>query len=217
MQYYSAFQIYCDPNGTDLVLADSGSVPSGATLLAAGLLMEKLDINLQEWLDRHQIGKIGQQLVEAILRQIGGALLYLHQRLHIVYIDHKPWNIVLVGDPGPNQIPHLKLIDFGMARVSAEYEEARQLSSQVSIENPQAAKTAVVSRDESHIPNDYIFDTQQFGDMLLEMCQVDRVPNVRDKRLRVLIEAMASPDIDVTIGWALAHFEATNTNGQKCL
>ncbi len=94
-------------------IIDFGEDPRlGAFMVMELLEGETLSSRLQE-------GRFGMKAACDIILQIAEALDYIHKR-RIVHCDIKPDNILLVSNaPGERRRHHVKLLDFGLARLGS--------------------------------------------------------------------------------------------------
>ena len=115
VNYEGCFQIYSLNDRLVFVDNDELMPRPKYTLLATGLLMEKLDVNLVDWMTQKEMQFLPEEHLINIFLQIGNALAYLHQK-HICHHDVKAANIVLARSTNWNQLPQWKLVDFGQSR-----------------------------------------------------------------------------------------------------
>ena len=86
-------------------------VPKVEGIACAGLVMEKGDFSLREYLEQKK--QLSVEETRSIIEQLASALEYLHKERSIVHQDIKPENIMKVGDDW-------KLTDFGVSRIVAK-------------------------------------------------------------------------------------------------
>ncbi len=70
---------------------------------------------LSEHIER--VGPVGPRVAAAIVRQILLALDVAHQR-GVIHRDLKPDNVLMRAQVGVDEVPHIRLTDFGIAKVS---------------------------------------------------------------------------------------------------
>ena len=80
------------------------------------VVMEKGETDLFELIINSPIGYIPEEISIHFLIQIFEVIDYLHSKINIVHCDIKPENFVVKFDKEKNNLPSLKLIDFGNAR-----------------------------------------------------------------------------------------------------
>ncbi|MFO0577291.1 MAG: serine/threonine-protein kinase [Polyangia bacterium] len=96
-------------------VTDLGFSPSGAPFL----VMEYLrGVTLEQW-RQEQGGPVAESVALAFAHQLASALAATHQH-GIVHRDLKPSNVMVVSDPAVPGGRRLKLLDFGIAKLSLE-------------------------------------------------------------------------------------------------
>ncbi|HNN96808.1 MAG TPA: serine/threonine-protein kinase [Pseudomonadota bacterium] len=102
-------------------ISDYGQLPSGV----AYLVMEYLKGDTLTQRLKKAGGKLPQPEALRIARQIASALAAAHAK-NIFHRDLKPDNVMLVVDPDPEAMGRLrvKLLDFGIAKLAAEMDNA---------------------------------------------------------------------------------------------
>ena len=75
---------------------------------------------LEEWAQQH--GPLPGWTVAGVLRQILEGLTAAHQR-GVVHRDLKPANLLLAQATPPSQIPHVRIADFGIAKITGKLNE----------------------------------------------------------------------------------------------
>ncbi|KAI2808744.1 Serine/threonine-protein kinase Nek10 [Blomia tropicalis] len=132
--------------------------------LIACIAIERAQCTLLDFLTQHNIDYIDGDLIKAIFLQIGQALRYLHETHRVTHNDLK-WNNIVVSGVNEKKIPHLKLIDFGIAKVRSEeqFEVAEESSANV----------------ERGIPNEvrgnfFLFEANAFARMIIRYAVVNR-------------------------------------------
>jgi serine/threonine-protein kinase len=75
---------------------------------------------LEAWALRH--GQLPPWTVAGVLRQIFEGLAAAHRK-GVVHRDLKPANLLLAHETPPNEIPHVRIADFGIAKVTGKLNE----------------------------------------------------------------------------------------------
>ena len=75
---------------------------------------------LQDWVQRH--GRLPPWTVAGVLRQVFEGLSAAHAK-GVVHRDLKPANLLLAHSVAPSQIPHVRIADFGIAKVTGKLNE----------------------------------------------------------------------------------------------
>ncbi|MEM7032782.1 MAG: protein kinase, partial [Chloroflexota bacterium] len=145
------------------------------------LVMEYLDG--QTLKDRLAEGPLPPELLHHITIQICQALAHIHSR-SIVHRDLKPGNIMLLP---PYDAPQVKLMDFGLVRVS-------DLSAQLTQEGMTLGTVAYMAPEQAQgFPVDSYADLYALGAILYEMA-TGRPPFVNENPVTVLMHQItASP------------------------
>ncbi|XP_053613743.1 serine/threonine-protein kinase D1 isoform X2 [Plodia interpunctella] len=80
------------------------------------VVMEKLKGDMLEMILSHEKGRLSERTTKFLVAQILVALKHLHEK-NIVHCDLKPENVLLTSD---EELPQVKLCDFGFARIIGE-------------------------------------------------------------------------------------------------
>lgn len=80
------------------------------------VVMEKLKGDMLEMILSHERGRLPERTTKFLVAQILAALKHLHEK-NIVHCDLKPENVLLSSD---EELPQVKLCDFGFARIIGE-------------------------------------------------------------------------------------------------
>ncbi len=143
-------------------LTDFGQLDDGRLYL----VMEYLEgTSLQELLDAHGAMEVGRTL--KIFLQVADGLRYAHEN-GVIHRDLKPDNIMLVTTPGDNN--HVKLIDFGLAKLLGES------SSKLTADGAVFGTPHNMSPEQTQgLPIDHRTDIYSFGTVLYE-CLTGKPP-----------------------------------------
>lgn len=60
-------------------------------------------------------GRIPDTMCVRIFEQISDAIIYAHEN-GVIHRDLKLGNVMIIGQPGPQEVPSIKLLDFGIAK-----------------------------------------------------------------------------------------------------
>ena len=178
-RFYREFRVLTRLNHPHIVKAyDYGSYDGNPYLVLELMPGETLQDRLKKdnLLSRRDLLQIG--------RQITDALAHLHAR-SIVHRDLKPSNLMLLPS---SDLPHIKLMDFGLVRLDEHSVQLTQEGSTlgtVAYMSPEQAQGFVV---------DFRADLYSLGIILYEMA-CGRPPFVHENQATVLLQQITTPPL----------------------
>ncbi|KAJ6217199.1 hypothetical protein RDWZM_008356 [Blomia tropicalis] len=235
-RYYNVYQIYCStPDSVDnfnlIKLDHDGKLPDNQyKLIQAGILMELVHSTLYEWMINHNIEKFSEMQAKEAFFQIGKALTYLHEEHNLCHNDLKMDNIGIEADLGLEQLPKLKLLDFGISKRYSKklYEEAVEQSKLITIEKPMLSdskprqfKSGVTPFSHLISGNAFLCESYLFANLIIMMLSVNinetamdiefirnqfiHCHQLKDSRFKAVLVQMSEPDKQkrVTVKWGL--------------
>lgn len=208
---------------SDVIISRNEPLDPARTHLMGGVIIEKMTCTLSQWLDHHDIGHIGDRLLEALFQQIGSALDYLHTTHCLVHGDATGENIGVVMNTPADQLPVVKLFDFGHSQKSTAeaFQEAVTASAAFSLAmdevepaNPKPTMKCNYTLNNYPInvwaANLFLNESFKFAQLLIALSQGRTNPAITNKRLLKILKLMApvSGTPQVTVGWALAEYSS---------